>query len=63
MANLDHLYNHCNSGQPTAVWRLELQKIMHNYAGVYRNGKLLAEGCSKLRELSQNLNSNLKVWF
>ena len=61
MANLDRLYNQCKSGRPTAEWRLELQKIMHNNAGVYRNQELLVEGCSKLQDLTKDLPTNLKV--
>ena len=61
MANLDYLYTGCTSGKSTAEWRQDLQKIMHNNAGVYRKQDLLAEGCSKLRQLTQDMKSNLKV--
>lgn len=38
-----------------------LQKVMHNNAGVYRNEDLLAEGCSKMSELTKNINENIQV--
>ena len=61
MANLDYLYNQCKSGRPTADWRLDMQRIMHNNAGVYRNQDLLSEGCSKLDKLAVEMKDNLKV--
>ncbi len=61
MSNLDYLYNQCKSGRPTAEWRLDLQRVMHNNAGVYRNQDLLAEGCDKLDKLAAEMKDNLKV--
>ena len=61
IANLDRLYTQCRSGRSTAELRLELQRIMHNNAGVYRNQELLAEGCSKLHQLAQAIPADLKV--
>ena len=64
VANLDYLYNDCKSGSPTAEWRLDLQRVMHNNAGVYRKQELLAEGCHKLDQLAQlalEMKENLKV--
>ena len=58
---MDYLYNHCQSGRSTAELRLELQRIMHNNAGVYRNQTLLSEGCSKLSDLSKSIPADLKV--
>lgn len=61
IANLDHLYNCCQSGRPTAELRLDLQRIMHNNAGVYRNQQLLSEGCTKLSDLAKSIPTDLKV--
>ncbi len=61
VSNLDRLYNHSKTGDPTAYWRLKLQKIMHNNAGVYRNQDLLSEGCSMIHDLAMHLRANLKV--
>ena len=61
VANLDYLLTRCTSGKPTAEWRLDLQIIMHTNAGVYRKQDLLAEGCSKLHQLANDMKSNLKV--
>jgi succinate dehydrogenase/fumarate reductase flavoprotein subunit len=62
ISNIDYLLNQCQSeGRPVAELRLELQRIMHNNAGVYRNQQLLEEGCSKLSELVKSVPRNLKV--
>ena len=34
---------------------------MHNNAGVYRNGKLLKEGCEKITDVAIHLDENLLV--
>lgn len=62
ISNIDYLYNHCQSGRSTAELRLELQRIMHTNAGVYRNQTLLSEGCSKLSDLSKSIPADLKLF-
>lgn len=61
IANVDWLYHHTEGDTHTADWRLKLQKVMHNNAGVYRNEDLLAEGCSKISELSKSIDKNIRV--
>ena len=63
IANLDWLNHRTEGDTHTADWRLMLQKVMHNNAGVYRNEDLLAEGCSKMTELSKNINENIRVIY
>lgn len=42
---------HANGSTPTAVIREKMQKVMQNYAAVYRSGDSLAEGCKKIDEV------------
>ena len=61
IANIDWLNHRTDGDTHTADWRLKLQKVMHNNAGVYRNEDLLAEGCSKMLELSKSIDENIRV--
>ena len=61
IANLDWLNHRTEGDTHTADWRLKLQKVMHNKAGVYRNEDLLAEGCVKMSELAKNIHDNIRV--
>ena len=58
---MDWLYHRTEGDTHTADWRLKLQKVMHTNAGVYRNEDLLAEGCSKISELSESIDENIRV--
>ena len=44
---------HANGSEPTAKLRLDMQRIMQNYAAVFRTGDVLAEGIVKLNEVYQ----------
>ncbi|MGR8947356.1 MAG: succinate dehydrogenase flavoprotein subunit [Gammaproteobacteria bacterium] len=46
----DRLRN-ANGSEPTAKIRLEMQRVMQNYAAVFRTGDVLAEGKEKLQEV------------
>ena len=50
VANLDKLL-HANGSVTTATLRLEMQKAMHQYAGVFRIGPNLQEGVGKLTKI------------
>ena len=38
-----------------------MQRVMHNNAGVYRNGKFLKNGCDQISKLAADMETNLKV--
>ncbi len=38
-----------------------MQRVMHNNAGVYRNGKFLKDGCDQISKLAADMEKNLKV--
>ena len=61
LANLDRLYHHSEGDTHTADWRLKMQRVMHNNAGVYRSGQFLKEGCTKITQLAADMEENLKV--
>ena len=61
LANLDRLYHHSKGDTHTADWRLNMQRVMHNNAGVYRNGQFLKEGCAQIRQLAADMEKNLMV--
>ena len=42
---------HADGSEPTAKLRLDMQRIMQNYAAVFRTGDVLEEGKAKLREV------------
>ena len=42
---------HADGSEPTAKLRLDMQRIMQNYAAVFRTGDVLEEGKTKLREV------------
>jgi succinate dehydrogenase / fumarate reductase flavoprotein subunit len=50
MGRLDKL-NNSDSGEGVAELRTELQNIMQNHFGVFRNGEFMAEGIRKLADL------------
>jgi len=54
VANIDNL-RHAEGSEPTARVRLEMQKIMQNYAAVFRTGEVLDEGVEKVRECYSKL--------
>ncbi len=61
LANLDNLYHKSQGDTPTAEWRLNMQRVMHNNAGVYRSGKFLKDGCDQISKLAVDMEKNLKV--
>ena len=63
MANLDKLYNESNGDTSTAEWRLKMQRVMHNNAGVYRTGEFLKDGCNQISQLAVDMEKNLKVRY
>jgi len=42
---------HANGSQPTSQIRAEMQRVMQNYAAVFRTGEVLEEGKAKLQEV------------
>jgi succinate dehydrogenase / fumarate reductase flavoprotein subunit len=48
LARFDRL-RHASGSSPTAVLRLEMQKIMQEHAAVFRTGEVLAEGLTLMR--------------
>lgn len=55
----DKLRN-ANGSEPTAKIRLEMQRVMQNYAAVFRTGDVLEEGKQKLQEVWDSF-SQVKV--
>ena len=51
---------HANGDTPTAELRMQMQRIMQDYASVFRTDKVLAEGISKLAEVWRG-RANLRV--
>ncbi|XP_064383091.1 succinate dehydrogenase [ubiquinone] flavoprotein subunit, mitochondrial-like isoform X2 [Halichondria panicea] len=62
LANLDNLYHKSQGDTPTAEWRLNMQRVMHNNAGVYRSGKFLKDGCDQISKLAVDMEKNLKLY-
>ncbi len=56
MSRLDKLEN-STSGEPVAETRKELQTIMQNYFGVFRDGKYMLEGIAKLADLRSKIEN------
>ena len=50
LERLDRL-RHAKGGTPTAVMRLEMQKVMQSHCAVFRTGEVLSEGVEKLDKL------------
>ncbi|MEM7467748.1 MAG: succinate dehydrogenase flavoprotein subunit [Pseudomonadota bacterium] len=50
IARFDRL-RHADGSESTAKIRLEMQRVMQNYAAVFRTGDVLAEGKEKLQEV------------
>ncbi len=50
LSRFDRL-RHANGTEPTAKLRLDMQRIMQNYAAVFRTGEVLDEGVEKLKEV------------
>ena len=50
LERLDRL-RHAKGGTPTAVMRLEMQKVMQSHCSVFRTGEVLSEGVEKLDKL------------
>ena len=42
---------HANGTEPTSKLRLDMQRIMQNYAAVFRTGEVLDEGIEKLKDV------------
>lgn len=61
IANLDWMYHRSTGDTHTADWRLQLQKAMHNYAGVYRNEDLLLKGCNTISNIATDVQENIRV--
>ncbi|MEE9301714.1 MAG: succinate dehydrogenase flavoprotein subunit [Alphaproteobacteria bacterium] len=59
LARLDG-YRHASGSLPTAEIRLRMQKVMQDYAAVFRTGETLEEGVAKLAEVWQGL-SDIRV--
>jgi len=60
MARLNNL-NSSSSGEKVADLRKELQGVMQNHFGVFRNGEFMQEGISKLADLRERIeNSHLE---
>jgi len=55
VANLDKV-RHSNGSIPIADLRLKMQKIMQNYAAVFRTGETLKEGCRQIEDVYQELD-------
>lgn len=53
VANLDKLL-HANGSVTTAALRLQMQKTMHQYAGVFRIGPNLQKGVETLTKIYNN---------
>ncbi len=51
---------HANGSEPTAKLRLDMQRIMQNYAAVFRTGEVLDEGIEKLKDVWEAFQ-NVKV--
>jgi len=60
VANLD-MVRHSNGNTPIATLRLKMQKIMQNYAAVFRTGETLKEGCRQIEDVYQEL-SDIKLF-
>jgi succinate dehydrogenase / fumarate reductase flavoprotein subunit len=54
-------FRHANGGTPTAELRLQMQKTMQNYAGVFRTQETLDEGTEKIRALVDQFNDDIRV--
>jgi succinate dehydrogenase/fumarate reductase flavoprotein subunit len=51
---------HLNGSRTVGDVRLDLQRTMQRFAGVFRNQQLLEEGCVKVTELYKELD-NIKI--
>lgn len=60
VANLD-MVRHSNGNTPIAALRLKMQKIMQNYAAVFRTGETLQEGCRQIEAVYQEL-ADIKLY-
>jgi len=60
VANLD-MVRHSNGNTPIATLRLKMQKIMQNYAAVFRTGETLQEGCRQIEAVYQEL-ADIKLY-
>jgi len=60
VANLDKV-RHSNGSTPIAELRLKMQKIMQNYAAVFRTGETLKEGCRQIEDVYQEL-ADIKLY-
>ncbi len=58
--NLDRFRN-ASGSTPTAVLRLQMQKVMQNFAAVYRTGETLEEGVKKIDEVAAAFEKDVKV--
>jgi succinate dehydrogenase / fumarate reductase flavoprotein subunit len=56
MSRLDNL-NNSTSGEKVADLRKELQNVMQNHFGVFRNGEFMQEGIEKLADLRERIES------
>lgn len=54
VANLDKV-RHMDGTIPVAELRLKMQKVMQNYAAVFRTGETLQEGCKQIKDVYQLL--------
>jgi succinate dehydrogenase (ubiquinone) flavoprotein subunit len=59
VANMDKVRN-ANGDIPTAVLRLEMQKVMQSHAAVFRTGDTLKEGVAKIAACNEKM-PNLQV--
>ena len=59
LERFDKLRN-ANGSEPTAKIRLQMQRVMQNYAAVFRTGDVLEEGKQKLQEVWESFE-NVKV--
>jgi len=55
VANLDKV-RHSNGNTSVAELRLKMQKVMQNYAAVFRTGETLQEGCRQIEDVYQELD-------
>lgn len=60
VANLDKVRN-SDGTIPVAELRLKMQKVMQNYAAVFRTGETLQEGCRQINDVYQQLG-DIKVF-
>ena len=54
IAKLD-AFRYANGGLPTAQVRVNMQKVMQDFAAVFRTGEILEEGTRKIAEVWQQL--------